>query len=149
MAMKVRRTRLSVVWLIAVVLVIAVILFGLGMVVRKEFTVDTSSTVIEISQSRLFSRETLLDGAKHIENDASDFRGCSIDRIVYHEPHPMVAGRDGRDKPGTQTTFMMYYHCGHEQKSIPQNGSYEYRLMYQPSDSTDGTGWLTVDHGNG
>lgn len=49
--------------------------------------VDTSSTDISISESTLFSKEKLLDGVTHIENDLSFMRGCEIKKIrdkFYH-----------------------------------------------------------------
>lgn len=49
--------------------------------------VDTSSTDISISESTLFSKEKLLDGVTHIENDLPFMRGCEIKKISYTEHH--------------------------------------------------------------
>lgn len=114
--------------------------------------VDTSSTKIELAQSKLFSEPVLRKGARHIENDVSFMRGCAIDAISYREGLPDDVRAEQRDKIGAQATYTMTFHCdsfNEQTQSMGKQGSYEYRLLYDPSRSRDGTGWLTLDYGNG
>ncbi|MFT8640160.1 hypothetical protein [Bifidobacterium sp.] len=109
-----------------------------------------SSTKVEVSQSDLFTSDVLHKGVRHIENDVSFMRGCSIERISYDEPG--VSGEEGANENGTQATFEMSYACdsfNSQTMSMSPKGSYSYRLEYAPDKSTDGTGWVTLSHGNG
>lgn len=111
--------------------------------------VNLSSTKIEISHSELFTSDVLLKGAKHIENDVSFMRGCSIEQISYNEAG---ASDKGVNEHGTQATFEMSYTCesfNSQTMSMSPRGSYLYRLEYAPDKSADGTGWVTLSHGNG
>ena len=111
---------------------------------------DLSSTRVEISQSDLFTPDVLRKGATHIENDASFMRGCAIDRISYDEPG--IVGERGSNTYGTSVTFEMAYTCNTfsaQTTAMSSSGSYEYLLQYAPDKSVDGTGWVTVSHGNG
>ncbi|MBT1173498.1 hypothetical protein JS528_09125 [Bifidobacterium sp. MA2] len=117
--------------------------------------VNTSSTDIELSQSRLFSQSVLREGAVHIEKDVSFMRGCSIDRITYSEVLPDDLSRKDvkeKNKTGVQASYMMFYRCDSfnaQTQSMGSSGSYVYRLLYDPSRSSDGTGWITIGFGNG
>lgn len=115
--------------------------------------VDTSSTDISISESTLFSKEKLLDGVTHIENDLSFMRGCEIKTISYTEHHYFKqTSSSQKNIPGTQAAFTVEYSCpelNSQTMTLSPTGSITYNLQYRPSDSTDGTGWETLSHGNG
>lgn len=113
--------------------------------------VDLSATKVEVSQSDLFTSDVLHKGVTHIENDVSFMRGCSIERISYDEPGVSGGGEDANEN-GTQATFEMSYVCdsfNSRTLSMSPRGSYSYRLEYAPDKSVDGTGWVTLSHGNG
>lgn len=117
--------------------------------------VNTSSTDIELSQSRLFSQSVLREGVVHIEKDVAFMRGCSVDRIIYSEMLPddfSQKDMKGENKIGVQASYMMFYRCDSfnaQTQSMGSSGSYVYRLLYDPSRSSDGTGWVTIGFGNG
>lgn len=114
---------------------------------------NTSRIRVVLSESSLFSDKTLRDGTQHIINDSSFMKGCEIKKIShteYHYSHDS-AESDKKNVPGTQTSFVMTYSCNglnSRTASMSPAGSIVWRLMYDPSASTDGTGWKTVSHGD-
>ncbi len=115
---------------------------------------DTSKTRISVSESKLFSNATLLNGTRHIINDSSFMKGCEIKKISYTEYNYFHDSTDSykKDIPGTQASFVMAYSCNglnSRTASMAPADSIEWRLMYDPSASKDGTGWRTMSHGNG
>lgn len=116
--------------------------------------VDSSNTRVSISESRLFTHKTLDKGVEHIINDSSFMRGCEIKAISYTERdyYDDLSKRSEKDVDGTQASFVMEYACSSfnsRTMSMSPADSIVWRLMYSPSDSTDGTGWRTIAHGNG
>lgn len=119
-----------------------------------QLPVDSTNTHISISESRLFNKKTLEDGAQHIINDSSFMRGCTITSISYKETYPYgssMTSQNQKDVPGTQASFVMRYTCTSQNSdtmSMSPADSIVWRLMYI-SNSSDGTGWKTITHGNG
>lgn len=115
---------------------------------------DSSRIRVSISESRLFTHKVLNEGVRHIINDSSFMRGCEIKEISYteHDYYNDFSKPSNKDVEGTQASFVMEYACSSfnsRTMSMSPADSVVWRLMYNPSDSTDGTGWETIAHGNG
>ena len=101
---------------------------------------------ISISDSVLSAKDVLLKGVEHLERDLEPLHECSIDEIEYSEN--LGTDRDTvKNIPGTQVKYTVYYHCDElsdDISSLSPSGSYEFYLKYDPTQSTDKSGWVTV-----
>lgn len=143
----------SLIVIIALVLLACLIGCQMGFALIQP-SVESSDMRVSISQSRLFTAKTLHKGVQHIVNDSSFMRGCEIKEISYmeHDYFDGFSKSSKKDIEGTQTSFVMSYTCSSfnsRTMSMSPADSIVWRLMYSPSDSTDGTGWKTITYGNG
>ncbi|WP_301895475.1 hypothetical protein [Bifidobacterium angulatum] len=113
---------------------------------RARSSVNVIPRKVTISDSVLFTKDVLLKGVEHLERDLEPLHECSIDEIEYSEN--LGTDRDTvKNIPGTQVKYTVYYHCDElsdDISSLSPSGSYEFYLKYDPTQSTDKSGWVTV-----